>query len=335
MNNEIIKECTTLSAEILKNFELNEMPISNIILKCLRLCRLLGDDDGILLFSYESSGYPTISEKLLTPDAWKITKIAGRRFFTTSTDKNGKENRIERANTILITEFEELIHLQEIQLQVASDPNISITSANPHQYITLPQGNALERKILVSTIKENKIKLQKIKVHLYDYIVQIYNKLSYGNIIEDIFTKAKLEVNDKLSSLCPQTIKKFVAVYNNMDSNNPEDWANAVHSCRRILLDLADALYPPRDEPIDKNGRKIMVGPDQYKNRLMQFIENKSESKTYAKIVGYDLSSIGDRLDAIYSAVCKGTHTEISKSEASRYLIHTYLLISDIVSLDE
>ena len=50
MNNERIKECTALSAEILKNFELDELPVRNIILKCLRLCRLLGDKDGILLF---------------------------------------------------------------------------------------------------------------------------------------------------------------------------------------------------------------------------------------------------------------------------------------------
>lgn len=58
MNSARIKECTELSSEILKNFELSELPVSNIILKCLRLCRLLGDEDGILLFSYESSGYP-------------------------------------------------------------------------------------------------------------------------------------------------------------------------------------------------------------------------------------------------------------------------------------
>lgn len=57
MNSERIIECTKLSEEILKNFELSELPVSKIILKCLRLCRLLNDEDGILLFTYESSGY--------------------------------------------------------------------------------------------------------------------------------------------------------------------------------------------------------------------------------------------------------------------------------------
>lgn len=55
--------------------------------------------------------------------------------------------------------------------------------------------------------------------------------------------------------------------------------------------------------------------------------------RAYADVVGADLSSIGIRLDAINNAVCKGTHVDVSKDEASRYIIHTYLLISDIISL--
>ena len=81
MNSERINECTKLSEEILKNFELSELPVSKIILKCLRLCRLLNDEDGILLFTYESSGYPETEDNHLTSDAWRIAKIAGRRFF--------------------------------------------------------------------------------------------------------------------------------------------------------------------------------------------------------------------------------------------------------------
>ena len=102
----------------------------------------------------------------------------------------------------------------------------------------------------------------------------------------------------------------------------------------RILLDLADALYPPSDTPIQTNGKTIKVGPDQYINRLIQYICSKSASKTYKDVVGADLKSIGERLDAINGAVCKGTHTDVTKDEATRYIIHTYLLISDIIALE-
>ena len=59
----------------------------------------------------------------------------------------------------------------------------------------------------------------------------------------------------------------------------------------------------------------------------------KASTAAYWDVVGADISSIGMRLDAINDAVCKGTHAEITKDEASRYIIHTYLLISDIVAL--
>ena len=331
MNSERIKECTELASEILENFELSELPISNIILKCLRLCRLLNDEDGILLFTYESSGYPSTPDGM-THDSWRIAQIAGRRYKVKE-NKGGKTITNEYAKTELLPDLEEAITAQKIRLSASSDPNISISSANPNQYVHSPSGNVTERNNAVSFIRDCQRTIQKVKGNLYNYVLLIYNKLMYGNIVEDTFTKARLLVNDKLSTICPKAIEKFVAVYDNMDSDNPEDWANAVHSCRRILLDLADALYPARDKPIIVAGKSIKVGTEEYINRLVQFISDKKESKAFSKIVGADLASIGERLDAIYNATNKGTHSDVSKEEAARYIVHTYLLISDIIAL--
>ena len=151
--------------------------------------------------------------------------------------------------------------------------------------------------------------------------------------VDSIFARFRKEADEKLEILAPSIAEKLASVYRNVDSDNPEDWANAVHSCRRILVDLADAIYPPRDEPVCVGGKYVKVGQEQYINRLVQFIASKAASKTYQDVVGADLSSIGNRLDAINDAVCKGTHTKITHDEALRYVIHTYLLISDIVSL--
>lgn len=321
MNSDRIRECTELSSEILKNFELSELPVSKIILKCLRLCRLLGDEEGILLFTYESSGYPSSSSGM-PADSWRVAGIAGRRYFE-SVEKNGTQEEKEFAKTQLISEIEETIATQKIRLAAATDPDVSLSSANPYQNVYAPAGNTNERNKIVNAIKQNQSLLQKVTGKLYAYVLQIYNNLMYGNIVEDTFTRARLLVNDKLSLMCPKAIEKFVSVYSNMDSGNPEDWANAVHSCRRILVDVADALYPPRNEPIVINGKSIKVGADQYINRLIQFISTKTDSKTFKDVVGSDLSSIGERLDAINNAVCKGTHVEVSRDEASRYIIHT------------
>ena len=39
-----LEECETLAGEILRNIELSKIPINNVILKGLRLCRLMGDE---------------------------------------------------------------------------------------------------------------------------------------------------------------------------------------------------------------------------------------------------------------------------------------------------
>ena len=330
LNSNRIKEGTELSCEILKNFELSEIPVGNIILKCLRLCRLLGDQQGILLFTFESSGYPHSTDGRYTLEAERIAVLAHRGFrqydYTT-------KKFVSYISYALISDIESGIETLRIKLSAAADPNISLTSANPNQYLFSPNGNSEERSRITSQIQQKTQILAQVKGALYNYVLTIYNKLVYGNIIEDIFTESRMKVNEKLGEYCPKSIEKFVSVYENLSSDNPEDYANAVHSCRRILVDLADALYPPSDTPIQINGKSIKVGADQYINRLIQYINSKSGSKTYNDVVGSDLSSIGMRLDAINDAVCKGTHTDITKDEAQRYIIHTYFLISDIISL--
>jgi len=45
---------------------------------------------------------------------------------------------------------------------------------------------------------------------------------------------------------------------------------------------------------------------------------------------------LGDRLDSTFQASQKGSHTRIvSRDEADRYVVYTYLLVGDVLSLYE
>ena len=154
-----------------------------------------------------------------------------------------------------------------------------------------------------------------------------------------MFSKIRQDVDKRIAAVVSPTVQKLVAVYDNLASENPEDWANAVHSCRRILQDLADALYPPREpisKTVDDNTIEIKLGKDNYINRLMQYVESKSTSKRFIGIVGSHLAFIGERLDAVFQSTQKGSHAEIvDRREADRYVVYTYLLVGDILSLSE
>lgn len=329
MNGKIKAECIELAAEILKNIELNELPVKNIVLKGLRLCRLLNDEEGIHLFTFESCGYPKTDDGFMTKEAWRISNIAGRRYF----EKNKNGENIERSKLELVAELEESSIALLERLKVAADPTSYGDNMTP--YMIACSKNAIERGNIINSIKENTRLIGIIKSSFYNYILSIYNKLVYVNVVEDIFTKNRISVNEKLMSICPDAISKFVSVFNNIDSGNSEDWANAVHSCRRIIKDVADKLYPATDVPIVIGKKTIELTDEKYINRLIQFIESRSSSKTYSYVVGTTLESIGERIDSINNAVCKGTHVEVSQNEAERYIVYTYLLLGDIISLLE
>lgn len=180
-------------------------------------------------------------------------------------------------------------------------------------------------------------KLQEYKTTIHSYVSNRYYELKLSTVPEGIFESAQSRVNKKLSEVAPKAIKQFVSVYDNLKSRSTEDWSNAVHSCRRILKTVADALYPPYPDgktEVKRNEKSIKIGPDNYINRLMIYIEDHSTSEKSRDIIGSNLKYIGDRLDAIYNATTKGTHADITRrDEAERYIIYTYLLLGDILSL--
>lgn len=189
----------------------------------------------------------------------------------------------------------------------------------------------------MQNISNLKIAITKYKESLHFHAMQVYCQLKFGSVVQEIFEKTCTKVDKKITEIIPEAAKKLVSVFENLKSQNTEDWSNAVHTCRRILKDLADILYPPSPgglSEIDRGGKRIKVGPDEFINRLMLYVEDKATSKNFKNVVGSHLAFLGNRLDSIYEASCKGSHTDIiSIEEAERYIIYTYMLIGDVVSL--
>lgn len=147
-------------------------------------------------------------------------------------------------------------------------------------------------------------------------------------------------MDSSIGKYVPNAVQGISAIHDNLISENAKDWSNAVHSCRRILKDLADAIFPAQSKNRIKktNGEQITIklGEDEYINRLICFIEDHSSSNRFIHILGSHLSFIGERLDSIVESAHKGTHTTIvSPKEADRYVVYTYMIIGDILSLLE
>jgi hypothetical protein len=328
-----LDEALSLSGEILKDIELSTISLAKVALKASRLARLLNQDNPQRIFAYEASGYPTTPGGV-APEVWKLLEMAGRTYQ--EKDSNSKDIRT-LAFLESIEQLEEQITAAKIGLEAAKDHDISISSANPNQFVMAPGGNFLERQGLHARISTASQRLSSRRTLLYQYATRRHYELKFSGVAQDVFSRVREEVDFRIGKHVPSAVQKFAAVHDNLTSENPEDWSNAVHSCRRILQDLADALFPHQtdDRIRDEKGkqRHIKLGPDQYINRLMCFVEDRGSSARFADLVGSHLGFLGDRLDAVFLATQKGSHSTVKRDEANRYVVFTYMVVGDILAL--
>lgn len=321
-----IQEAQALAKEIIDYLELSRGSLQELLFKALRVCKLIKDERGQTIFKFETCGYDRNSDGELTKESWDIMKTIGRTYYMTL-NKEKKMYAEPRLVSELLNENDILFE----RMKVASDPQSYGDNMTPFMINTAK--NSDERAAITERINHNNNFVNAVKGFLYNYMLNTYNALCYGSIAQNIYENIRATVDSKIAEFCPENTKRFLSVYENLTSNNEEDWANSVNSCRRIIVELANKLYPPQDEPVVKGDKKINVKEENYVNRLVLYIESKSTSETYSNITGAELNYIGQVLDSITKGLNKGTHAVYSKSEAERVVVYTYLLIGDILSL--
>lgn len=331
-NQAILKEATELSEEILRNIELSEIALGDIALKASRLARLLNDDKMRQVMQYEAGGYPTAGSGIPS-DIWELAVAAGRTF-----EKEIKGEMKNKAYRNSIADLELSVASLESGLSAAADVPSSVQSANPRQTLFPSSGNQMERYSLRSNASLAANRLAARRQFIYDFAMRVNLELKFSGIADDIFSRVRERVDAIIGTTIPESVRKLTSVHDNLQSDNPEDWSNAVHTCRRLLKDLADAVFPPTEDRVVDTGsakKTIRLGPDSWVNRLVAFVESHSDSERFQEIVGSHLDYLGNRLDGVANAASKGTHTDIvDKAEADRYVIFTYLLVADILSLN-
>jgi hypothetical protein len=191
---------------------------------------------------------------------------------------------------------------------------------------------SLERNALLKELANNRSILDRVVSALHEYAASRYQELRFGSAVETAFEVVRAEVDGAIASLVPDALPMLSAAFENAVSDNPEHWANAASTCRRLLKEVADALSPPG--PAKHVGSKtIQMGPENYVNRLVDWIQGQSASATAAAMVTADLEYLGNRLDAADSAGHKGAHSGVDRYAASRFITGTYLLLGDVLRL--
>lgn len=313
-------EALDLAEELLGDIELSRIAPIDMARRASRLARLLDDTEGMAWLAYEIGGFPQTHEALLEAEAFDAARRSNRVF----TNEKGEE----RVWTTSLGQLGAEVEASRVQLAAAEDKPISLTTPNLPAINKAIEGNRSERWGLRNIIARRQSLLEKIVGAIHDYVSARYQELRFGSAVESAFEVVRQNVDAELSELVPDALPKLTAAFENATSSNPESWANAAATCRRLLKATADALRPP-GEPVE--GRE-MTDP-RYINRLVDWITNQSESQTTVDLVSSDLEHLGARLDAADDAGHKGAHSEVDRHDASRFVAGTYLLLGDILRL--
>ena len=325
-----LHEARELSGEILANMELGGIPNHQILLKCRRLARLVGDEKWKKWLYLELNGYHLRPNDISVEEYCACLQHFGREI-----DREKGTGFFEPLATL-----EKEIVTAELEMQSCKVPtSIQASSADafiPDSASSTVQWVIYRLKTLNDIVGLRQRIISRIMGLAHDYTLRWYNELHYGDIAQSIFERRRAEVDGKLKDLCPRALEQFVSAYERLRSESGEDWSQALLSCRRIFKSFADAVFHARSEPhIDKGGEEHDVSADNYINRLIAFIEQRVSSDTFGVLVRSQVESLGLRLGAILDEAHKGIHAEVTRQEADSTVLLTYLLLSDMVDLVE
>ena len=326
-----IEKALEACEKVLDGIEDGTISVSSALLQCLKIARLLNDEEAILWLQYEYGGYPKDKEGYILKGAWNVGYNKGRGY-----QKDGEKFIF----TELAPELEE-----KVQAQLKAMNNFSTQGASVSGEQALIAMDRLTRNVDASTsnmvtgVAQSQKKLNTLKSQYYEYALKKQIELEFGNVASDIFTGYREKVDVAFSELSKETIIKLQAIEGKIDSGNTEMYSQALTTCRRLFesvaVELFNKYFPDYKEKMykTKSGKDIDVSGDHYKNKIsavIEKLEDKSASKT---IVGSNIIYLLDWIDNLSNLQCKGVHAEVSKEDAERCIIQTYICLGDILNL--
>lgn len=340
-----VQDMLNLSDEILTDLETGTLSLENIVSKCKKLARMRDDFEAIKWFTLELNGYDwkSIPHGVKVEELSGLAKRSGRTVLWMDTDPQKTEVRYWTAS---IPELEVEISANKTKLDNLHPPETytpAITKSADtgwfagSTFATETYGHVItrirqEQDNLSKEIKNSKSLLAKIRNGIYDYVLSINLQLKFENVTESIFQQTKEIVDKKLNEICPEAMKKFLAAYDRLKSKNQEEWSQAMSSCRNVLKEFADYVFPARKEEYKRGDEMISVTDDKYKNRLLAFIDTKVKGKKNAFLLSR-VSDLESRIHSLNDLLAKGIHEGLSQTDVNMCVLDTYLLIGSLVGL--
>lgn len=180
-----------------------------------------------------------------------------------------------------------------------------------------------------------------LKSKYYDYALEKQIEISFGNVATTVFSEYRTRVENEFSKMSKENLLKLQAIEDKINSENPELYSQALTTCRRLFegtaKELFEKYFPEYGEKKykTKSGKEIDVSGEHYKNKLSAVIEKLEDKSPSKSMVGSNVIYLLDWIDNLTELQCKGVHHEVTRRDATRCIIQTYICLGDILSLQD
>lgn len=327
-NKQVIEACE----KVMEGIEDNKISGSSALLLCQKIARLTNDLDAMIWLNYEAEGYKrTTDGKHIDSEAFKIAWNHKRGYV-----KDGDQVIF----TELISQLEEAIEANKISLKSFSTQGASVSGEWAIGAMNrLVGGVQASVSNLNSDIKTNSRKRAILMNEYYNYAHKKYISLQFGNYNLGIFNNYQTKVNNYFSTLDKNLLLKLDAIQNAINSDNKENFSQALTTCRKlydvIAKDLFSKLFPNYSEKKYKtlSGKEIDISGNHTLNQLSAVIETLEKKGANNTIIGSNIIYLVDWLTNINNNQCNGVHNDVTKDIAERCIIQTYISLAGIIDL--
>jgi hypothetical protein len=307
---------------LLDDIESGTVQIAVLLMRAKRLARLLRDQDAQRWLDLELKGYPQ-NFKFESIGTCKRYAMEGGRIT-----EDGKYYLKSLPGIEASFKASEAT-LSAMKLPSIDKPVQNFLEANAtlHVFNTSRQHMSATQQSFTSWSEL----FSSMKSSLHSYAADSSIALELGDYAEGIFEEARNAIDTFVRSHCPEAAQQLVAINERMRDGDKESLSAALNSCRRLLSTVADTLFPATDQDFtDSHGKKRKVGKEEYKNRLICFLDKNISSKGDSALLQSEVEHLAARLDAIYEKTCKGVHDGVSPEEARLAVISTFLFLGEL-----
>jgi hypothetical protein len=316
-----------VAEDLLAELETQDIEIDKSILKAKRLARILGDSDAQSWLDLEIRGYPANFRFDQLGTCYKYAVAGGR--IDPAEGKYWRQS-LPELQAMVKAEHHALTAMgmpasfsPTVDNYIASGATINVLSAFQGSLQAQKQAYTQAAHLFAS-----------MKSALHAYAMETHIALQLGGAAEGIFEAARAEVDSFVRANVPKAAEQLAAIAERLREDDPESRSAALNSCRRLLLAVADSVFPPRDaQYTDSRGTSRLVGPEQYKNRILAAIDQHLTSDSAQSLLASEIDHLASRLDAVHDMSSKGVHADVTTEEARLAVIHTYLIVAEVARL--